>query len=345
LKNAAFSMNSQAPLQSPTSMNRRTFLFQTAAAASAGVLLRPGLFAQAPAAAPAGRGVAMPAAIEFKPLRRNVGMFTARGGAIGWLNNSAGLAAVDTQFADTAARFLAEFPGRNDRMFDVLINSHHHGDHTGGNAVLRPVSRLHVGHANVPELMRAAGARGGRGGAAPATPPPPPVVPDTTFTDTWRTEIGDEVIAARYFGAAHTRGDIAVHFERANVVHLGDLCFNRIYPVIDRASGGTFRGWITVAERIAAAYPADTIYIFGHSHATNPQYTPQGTRADLLRFRDYLSAVVAHTQREITAGKTREQIITLTNLDGFEDFHVQANSRLPGNLGAAFDELSAPPAQ
>lgn len=125
-------------------------------------------------------------------------------------------------------------------------------------------------------------------------------------------------------------------------MHLGDLCFNRVYPVIDRASGGTFRGWVTVAEKIAAAYPADAIYICGHSHASNPRFTPQATRADLLVFRDYLSAVLAHTEKEIAAGRTREQIITLTNLPGFEDFHVQTGSRLPANLGAAYDELTAP---
>jgi cyclase len=332
-------------------MNRRHFLLNSSVAVTAGLLSRSLLNAQAPAAAPAAPAgaapagapaVAMPVAIEFKPLRRNVGLFTARGGAIGWLNNPAGLAAVDTQFADTAVRFLAEFPNRNNRQFDVVINSHHHGDHTGGNAVLRPAAKRLVGHVNVPELMNAQAARGGRAGAASATPPAAPVVPDTTFADTWKTEIGDEVISARYFGAAHTKGDIAIHFERANVVHLGDLAFNRIYPVIDRASGGTFKGWLSVVEKIAAAYPADTIYIFGHGHASNPRFTSQATRADLLVFRDYVSAVLAHTEKEIAAGKTREQIITLTNLPGFEDFHVQTGSRLPGNLGAAYDELTAP---
>jgi cyclase len=310
-------------------MNRRRFLLNSSLAATAGLLSRSRLSAQAPAAA-------MPVPIEFRLLRRNVGLFTARGGAIGWLNHPAGLVAVDTQFADTAARFLTEFPGRNNRPFDVVINTHHHGDHTGGNAVLKPAAKRIVGHANVPALMQAQPARAG------AAPAPAPVVPDTTFADTWRTELGDEVISARYFGAAHTKGDITIHFERANVVHLGDLAFNRIYPVIDRASGGTFRGWLTVVERIAATYPADTIYIFGHGHASNPRFTSQATRADLLVFRDYVSAVLAHTEREIAAGKTREQVITLTNLPGFEDFHVQTGSRLPGNLGAAYDELTAP---
>ena len=326
-------------------LNRRSFLIQTWLGASAGLISRslaqtapaspaaaPPASAGAPAAAPA------PVVVEFKPLRRNVGFFTGRGGAIGWLSNSTGLAAVDTQFADTAARFLAEMPGRNGRTFDVVVNTHHHGDHTGGNSTFKPATRKIVGHANVPELMQAQAARGGRAGAPAAAP----VVPDTTFAETWRQEIGDEVISAKYIGPAHTRGDIVVHFERANVVHMGDLTFNRVYPVIDRNAGGTFKGWLAVVEKVIADYPADAIYLFGHGSTTKPQFGSQGTRADLVVFRDYVSALLAHVQKEIAANKTRDEIITLQNLPGFDDFHVTTGSRLPANLGAAYDELTAP---
>jgi cyclase len=310
-------------------MNRRLFLAKSAALGVSGLLLRRPVLAQAAW----GRGAAAPTAVAFTPIRRGVGMFTGRGGAIGWLSNAEALVAVDTQFADTAEQFLAGLPGREGRMLDLVINTHHHGDHTGGNATFRGATRSILGHANVPELMRSGGGRG-----APATPP---VVPDTTFTESWRREIGDEVITARYFGAAHTRGDIVTHFEQANVIHLGDLAFNRVYPVIDRNAGGTFQGWLSVLERIAAEYPADTTYIFGHSHASDSRYTTLGTRADLLRFRDYVSALLEHTRREIAAGRSREQIVELQNLPEFEDYHVEGNSRLPGNLGAAFDELTS----
>ncbi len=305
-------------------MNRRSFLIRSSLAVSAGLLSRSLLQAQpAPAA---------PLVTAFHPLRRNVGYFTGRGGSIGWLSNRDALAAIDTQFPDPAAKFLADLPGRNGRSLDVLVNTHHHGDHVGGNAVFRPATKKIVAHANVPDLMRAAATRAKQ-------PTDNLVIADTTFTDTWKMEVGDEVISARYFGAAHTKGDIVVMFEKANVVHMGDLMFNRIYPVIDRVGGASIRGWMGVLEKVAADYPADTLYIFGHSHATNPKFPVTGTKAELLTFRDYLSGLLDYTQKQIAAGKTREEIVSLENLPGFEDYHVERNSRLPGNLGVAFDEL------
>ena len=83
-------------------------------------------------------------------MRREVGFFTARGGTIGWLVNQDAVAAVDTQFPDTAKLFLDGLPGRTGRKLAVLVNSHHHGDHTGGNGVFKPETKSIVAHANVP---------------------------------------------------------------------------------------------------------------------------------------------------------------------------------------------------
>lgn len=306
-------------------MNRRSFLVRSSLALSAGLLSRSLVRGQASSAPPL--------VTAFKPLRRNVGYFIGRGGTIGWLSSADALAAVDSQFPEPAERFLAELPGRGGRSLDVLVNTHHHGDHTGGNPVFRPATKKIVGHANVPELMRAAAAR--------ANPPATGwVTPDTTFADTWRMELGDEVVSARYLGPAHTKGDIIVLFERANVVHMGDLMFNRVYPVIDRPGGASIRGWVGLLEQAAADYPADAVFICGHS-AANPQFPVEGRRPDLLVFRDYLSALLAHVQKEIAAGKSKEEIVTLQNLPGFPDFHVERGSRLPSNLGVAYDELTA----
>ena len=104
----------------------------TARAQQAGA---PGTPAAAPAAPPV-----------FTPLRRNVGIFHQRGGTIGWLLNSDGLLVVDSQFADTAPNLLSGLKERSQRQIDVLINSHHHPDHTGGNGVLRPAAKQIVAH-------------------------------------------------------------------------------------------------------------------------------------------------------------------------------------------------------
>lgn len=300
--------------------------------ASAGLLARSSLSAQAPtkkgaAARPA--VVTGPAITEFKALRRDVGIFTGRGGSIGWLASKDALVAVDTQFPDTAAAFAMGVPGRGGRTFDVVINTHHHGDHTGGNPVLKPIAKTIVAHANVPKLQFAA--------AEKANTVDKQIYADTTFPEVWRREIGGEVVLAQYHGAAHTTGDVIVLFEKANVVHMGDLMFNRLYPVIDRISGGRIKGWIAVLEEAAKTYPADAIYIFVHGSA---KFGPTGTRGDLLVFRDYLSGLLDYTAKKIAAGDAKEKIMALENLPGFEDFHAPLPNRLSANLAVAFDELT-----
>jgi glyoxylase-like metal-dependent hydrolase (beta-lactamase superfamily II) len=279
---------------------------------------------------------------EFTPLRRNVGLFTARGGSIGWLAAPDALAVVDTQFADTAALCLAGLPGRASRTIDVVLNTHHHGDHTSGNGVFKPVAKTIVAQANVPVLQRAAAERADAAARAKTEPPKVSnlerqVYADTTFAEVWRQELGDEVVSAHYFGAGHTNGDAVVLFEKANVVHMGDLVFNRVYPVIDRVGGGSIRHWIVVLEKIAREYPSDAIYIFGHC---GQKFTAVGQRSDLLVFREYLVALLEYTQAQITAGKTKAEASTLENFPGFPDFHQALPNRLGSNLGTAYDELT-----
>lgn len=315
-------------------MNRRDFLVRSSLFASAGLLVRSSMSAQAAtkSAAPAAARpslVGAPAITEFKGLRRDVGIFTGRGGSIGWLASKDALVAVDTQFPDTAATFAMGVPGRGNRVFDVVINTHHHGDHTGGNPVLKPIAKTIVAHANVPKLQFAA--------AEKANTVDKQIYADATFPEVWRREIGSEVVIAQYHGAAHTSGDVIVLFEKANVVHMGDLLFNRIYPVIDRISGGRIQGWISVLEEAAKTYPADAIYIFGHG---NTKFGPVGQRGDLLVFRDYLSGLLDYAQKKIAAGDAKETIMALENLPGFADFHSPLPNRLSANLAVAYDELT-----
>ena len=272
----------------------------------------------------------------FELLRRNVGIFNGRGGTIGWLSSPDALCVIDTQFPDTAARCLAGLPGRGARLIDVLINTHHHIDHTSGNPVFKPAVKCIVAHANVPALQRAASAR--------MNPPTldQQVYANMTFADTWNMTFPDETLHARHYGPAHTNGDIVIHFENANVVHIGDLVFNRLYPVIDRVGGGNIASWIKILETAHATYPADTRYIFGHGNP-NPKFGPTGTRADLLVMRDYLTGLLDYTRKQIAAGKSKAEIVKLEALPGFPDYEMA--NRLPSNLDVAYDELTNAPIQ
>ncbi|MEQ1855923.1 MAG: MBL fold metallo-hydrolase [Longimicrobiales bacterium] len=279
-------------------------------------------------ARPAGLSAARRAAV-FTPLRRNVGIFQERGGTIGWLINSDGIVVIDSQFADTAPLLLTGIRERTRLPIDVLINTHQHPDHTGGNGVLRDAVGKIVAHERAAANLR-------NSPAQRATPDPRPL-PDTTFATSWSVSVGDETVRARHFGAAHTGGDAAIFFERANIVHLGDLLNNRGWPNIDAAAGGSVHGWVEVLEQLMPEYPADALYIFGHNEAGHPAF---GTRADVAYQRDYFLAVIEVAAAAIREGRTREQAIALQMLPGYEHFGGQV-PRLGLAVGVAFDELQA----
>jgi len=280
------------------SLDRRRFLGASALAALGGTSLFRLLHAQQ-AAQPV-----------FTPIRRNVGFFTMRGGTIGWLVNGGGVVVVDSQFPAEARVCIEGLSERSSgRPVDLLLNTHHHGDHTGGNLAFRGVARRVVAHAKAAEHMR----------QPPGfQPPADQLYPDTTFTDEWSAEIGDERIRARHHGRAHTSGDAVISFERANVVHMGDLMFNQRHPVVDRAAGATLRGWMGVLEKAVSDHDAETVFIFGHANTGLPV---TGPGSDLLRFRDYLGAVLAFVDAQVKAGRTRDEIMAMRDpLAGFESY-------------------------
>jgi cyclase len=192
--------------------------------------------------------------------------------------------------------------------------------------VLRAAAKQLVAHQRSSENQKNAAQRSG----AQVT------LPDVTFPETWSITIGDETVRARYWGPAHTGGDVAIHFEQANVVHLGDLLNNRGYPNVDAPAGASVHGWISVLEKMAPAYPADALYVYGHAEAGHPFI---GTRPDLLYQRDYFSAVVEAAQRARRENKPREELVKTETLRGFEHFGG-TKSRLGLALGIAHDELA-----
>jgi glyoxylase-like metal-dependent hydrolase (beta-lactamase superfamily II) len=286
---------------SPT---RREFLATTALATAAGTLARPRLaFGQQAPQAPPPQPV-------FTAIRRNVGIFTMRGGTIGWLVNPDAVVVVDSQFPAEAQACLAGLNERSgSRPVDCLINTHHHGDHTGGNVAFRGIAKQVVAHEKAAEHMRTP--PGGQ-------PPADALFPDVTFADTWSADVGDERVAARHFGRAHTSGDVVITFERANVAHMGDLMFHRRHPVVDRAAGATLRGWMHVLDRSLADHAKDTVYVFGHAAAGLPV---TGTWTDLIRFHDYLGGVLTFVEAQVRAGRSRDEILAMRDpLAGFEEF-------------------------
>lgn len=273
-----------------------------------------------------GQGQPIPPHVEWKALRGDVGVFIGQGGTIGWLISPDGVVVVDAQMPPTSKLCLDGLNARSgNRPVECLFNTHHHRDHTGGNGDFRPAARKIVAHARVPELQKAS-AQAGTEAAQ--------VYADTTFTERWSVRIGRETVTAAHYWPAHTGGDSIILFEQANVVHLGDLVFNRRMPVVNRPDGCRIAAWITLLERIAQDYPADAAYIFGHA---KPGIPGTGVKADVLFQRDFLSALLDHVRAEIKAGRSREQIVTTpVELKGFSD-HGPLTDRV---LTSAFEEVS-----
>jgi glyoxylase-like metal-dependent hydrolase (beta-lactamase superfamily II) len=238
---------------------------------------------------------------------------------------------VDSQFPDSAEACVAGLQERSkNRGVDVLINTHHHGDHTGGNVAFKGVAKRVLAHERALELHKEVASRPGRGGQPTAEQ----LFADRTFTDVWREQIGDEWVRAKFYGRAHTSGDAVITLERANVAHMGDLMFNRRHPVVDRPAGASMANWIVVLEAAMRDHTSDTVYIFGHGGMNQPV---TGPAAELVHFRDYLTALLAFVKAERAAGKSREEILAIRDpLKGFE-----AHGALTANiLGNAYDDVA-----
>lgn len=270
---------------------------------------------------------------DFSVIRRNVGVYTERGGTIGWLINNDALVAVDSQFPDSAANCITGLKERTSRKMDYLINTHHHGDHTAGNSAFKEYANHIVAHENVPGYqLKAAERRGQEAVDAQVTA-------DLTFSDKWSQDVGDETVHATHYGPAHTGGDSVIYFENANIAHMGDLVFNRAYPYIDPGAGADIGNWVKVLRMAANELPSDAIYICGHGNAN---YGIQASKGDVLRKSDFLEELLAYTQRGIDAGKSKEEIATAPVLPGFEDFQAPGwGLTLEFNLNTAYDELAS----
>lgn len=265
---------------------------------------------------------------EMKTLRNNVGIFTERGGTIAWLIDKEGLAVVDTQFPDTAVHLIEEIRKKSDRKIDLLINTHHHGDHSGGNIAFKGIVDKVVAHQNSKANQERV--------AIAAKTEEKQLYPDTTYTDKWSQKVGTETISLHYYGPGHTNGDSFIHFENANIVHCGDLMFNRRFPNIDRPAGASISNWIEALGKARKTFSKDTLYIFGHAAEGLPV---TGTEKELIAMQNYLSKLLKFIKKEIKAGKTKEQLLAakIQVIPGAEEWKGQGIER---SLTTAFDELT-----
>lgn len=264
----------------------------------------------------------------LKEIRGGVGTFSLRGGTVGWFRSDDYNVMVDTQFADSAAQFLIEFLGKHQQLHYV-VNTHHHGDHTGGNKVVQARSKNIIAHKNVPKLQEMA--------AKARNTLDDQVYADVTYSDNFTLSLGSEKLTLRYFGNAHTSGDSLVHFENANVAHVGDLIFHKMPAFVDRSAGANVENWIVVLEKIFHHLDSDTKIIFGHA---NDGFEVVGNRLDLSHKQAFLSACLDYSRAGIKAGKSKDELTNVPYIPGFEEHESKSwAAGMKNMLSAVYDEV------
>jgi len=263
---------------------------------------------------------------KIKMLTDDIGVFTEKGGTILFYIAKKDVVVVDAQFPDSAQHLIDEVKKKTENPFRLLINTHHHGDHTAGNIAFKDIVAHVVAHAN--SLTNQTNA------AVKSKSEDKQLYPDVTYTDTWIEKVGKEKIMLHYFGAGHTNGDSLVHFEHANIIHMGDLMFNRRHPFVDKSAGANMGSWIKVLDKTIATFDKKTQYVCGHA-ADGFDIVVKAD--DLKLFSDYLGNVLQFVEGEIKAGKTKEEIVKNNSIPNMGEWKGDGLSR---PLEAAYTELT-----
>jgi cyclase len=220
-----------------------------------------------------------PVKIEANQLTDNIYMITGQGGNIGLLTGAEGSFLIDDQFAPLTEKIVEVVKSVGGDVPRFLINTHFHGDHTGGNENLGEAGTLILSHHAVRERLVNGYSISEFGMKVPPTGKPS--LPTVTYSENMHVHINGETIRIIHVPSAHTDGDSFVVFEDANIVHAGDIFFNGFFPFIDGTHGGSVRGVIAGADAMLALTDGDSQIIPGHG--------PLGSREDLQSYRDMLA--------------------------------------------------------
>lgn len=244
---------------------------------------------------------AQPVQITTTDLGDGLYMLQGRGGNIGVLAGDDGVFVIDSQYADMAPGILNAIDTIAGDKPKYLVNTHWHGDHSGGNAILGENGATIIAHRGVRDRVTVDVTRDffGQENTTPAAPPE--AWPVITFNDEMSLYLNGQTVRLIHAPAAHTDGDAFIYFEEADVLHTGDLMFSGMFPFVDITSGGSFSGYVEASQTMSDLIGDETRIIPGHG--------PLSAKTNITSTLGMLEGTMAAVQAEIDAGKDIEAVL------------------------------------
>ncbi|WP_435255231.1 MBL fold metallo-hydrolase [Tenacibaculum sp. A30] len=234
--------------------------------------------------------------ITTEKLTDRVYVLNGQGGNIGLFIGNNSVFMIDDQFAPLSKKIQAAIKKITDKPVTYLINTHWHGDHTGGNANFQKEGAIIVSHENVRKRMSVDQVV--RGEVRSASPKE--ALPVITFSENMQFYMDEEPVLVTHIHNAHTDGDVLVYFVNSNVLHVGDAYFQGKFPYIDIDSGGSIDGYIKGIKRIMRITDANTKIIPGHGNVT--------TKEELKEYLQMLEDLKTQVFTEIEKGASLEEV-------------------------------------
>jgi len=247
--------------------------------------------------------------VKVEKVRDNVYMLIGQGGNIGLCIGEDGAFLIDDQYAPATEQIRKAVKSVADQPIKFVINTHWHGDHTGGNENLGKANSIIFAHENVRKRMSTEQLMEDFDRTVPASPKD--ALPVVTFTRDIDFHLNGETIHAMHLSNAHTDGDSIIIFKDADVIHTGDIFFNGLYPFIDRSSGGSVDGMITAVNRILEMTGENTKIIPGHGPLTD--------KKGLTVYRDMLVDVRSRIKKLKDSGKSLEETVAANPTAKYDD--------------------------
>ena len=240
-----------------------------------------------------------PKKIEVAQVADGVHVLYGSGGNIGVSIGPDGVILIDDQYAPAMPQVLEALATLNPDPPRFVLNTHWHGDHTGGNENLAAKGSVVVAHDNVRQRMSTE--QFSEFSQRKTPPSPAGALPIVTFSDNLSLHLNGDELRSVYVTHAHTDGDVFIHFRKANVIHTGDLMFAGMYPFVDLDSGGSVEGVIAGVDKMLALADERTRIIPGHGRLTD--------RAGLVSYRKLLADTSAQMREHVKSGKSLEQLL------------------------------------